>query len=82
MLFKRVADLEAKVAFLLRHFNLADQEQAERATLLPTQYPDVRDQLLNGNKIGAIAAYRQHTGTSLADAKAAVEVMEQQLRGQ
>ena len=36
-------------------------------------FADIRDMIAAGNKIGAIKAYRQRTGTGLAEAKAAVE---------
>jgi hypothetical protein len=40
----------------------------------------VQSALFNGNKIAAIKIYRQDTGSSLADAKDAVEKLEAELR--
>ena len=42
-------------------------------TMPAPEYPDVVRRLEQGKKIHAIKAYRQRTGASLAEAKAAVE---------
>ncbi|GIE45481.1 hypothetical protein [Actinoplanes lobatus] len=60
----RLAAVERKLDLLLAHLNVADPDSA---------YPDVLDHLRNGRKIQAIKAYREHTGATLADAKAAID---------
>lgn len=44
-------------------------------------FEQIKDCLLQGNKIEAIKIYRQCAASSLADAKAAVERLEDELRG-
>ncbi len=73
----RLARLEAKVDFLLRHLGF-DPEQ------IPTtqQINDEIARLIReGNKIGAIKAYREQTGLGLKEAKDAVDALERQMRG-
>lgn len=44
-------------------------------------FEQIKDCLFQGNKIEAIKIYRQFAATSLADAQAAVEQLEDELRG-
>ncbi len=71
---KRVTLLEGKVAFLYEHLGLTFVPEP-----LPTDDPNVVEQLKKGNVLGAIAAYRQATGVSLEEAKDAVQEMQGRL---
>ena len=70
-LSSRVVLLEREVEFLLSHDPSAYTDQAP-----PQAYPDVADLKRRGKLIDAIAAYRRHTNSSLAEAKAYVDRLE------
>ncbi|GGM65403.1 hypothetical protein ACFFX1_02765 [Dactylosporangium sucinum] len=70
----RVARLERQIAFLYRHFGL-DPRLAEQIDVPRDLPPEFADALRQHNLILAIKIYRQATGASLAEAKAAVERM-------
>jgi ribosomal protein L7/L12 len=42
-------------------------------------FPDVIDAIRDGSMIGAIKLYREHTGATLVEAKAAVEALQRTL---
>ena len=65
---ERLARLERKLDALLHHLQIEVPEPDRSAVL-----PDVLEHLRHGRKIHAVKAYRERTGASLADAKAAVE---------
>ena len=67
LLVKRVAELEAQLAFLYRHLGLTPPAQAGEAM------QEVMAMVMQGNRIAAIAKYRELTGVGLAEAKAAVD---------
>lgn len=71
----RVVELEAKLDFVLNHLQLkyVAPAGADPAMLA------VADWLRKGNKIEAIKAYRAATNSGLAEAKTAVEKLENQL---
>jgi ribosomal protein L7/L12 len=67
----RVALLERQVQFLLSH------EPATYVDMPPqAAYPDVAELKRKGKILEAIAAYRGHTNTGLAEAKAYVDNLE------
>ncbi len=72
-LMQKVAQLERKIDFILRHLDLEYQEPDEPA---PAYIGQIRSLLQRGNKIEAIKMYREATGVGLAEAKAAVEAIE------
>jgi ribosomal protein L7/L12 len=61
---ERAARLERKIDALLRHLQVEVPE--------PDQ-SDVLEHLRHGRRIHAVQAYRERTGTTLAEAKTAVE---------
>ncbi len=71
----RVAALEQKVSFLLKHLGL----EAQAAGSAP-QLDEVQALLVQGRLIEAIKVYRERTGLGLREAKDAVEQMQSQLR--
>jgi ribosomal protein L7/L12 len=62
----RLASVERKLQLVMDHLGIVEPE---------VDMPDVVRALEQGNKIEAIKAYRKATGATLADAKAAVDVM-------
>ena len=73
-LMLKVGELERKVDFLMQHL----QVQYSEAPLNTAQTEAVK-WLRQGNKLEAIKAYRQHTGLGLAEAKTAIDALEQKL---
>jgi len=70
----KVADLERKLNFVLDQLKLNYQEPAVNPVLTA-----VGDLLRGGNKLEAIKLYQKLTGTSLREAKDAVEALEKNL---
>ncbi|MBK9923909.1 MAG: hypothetical protein IPP66_01330 [Anaerolineales bacterium] len=70
----RVLELEGQVAFLYQHLGV---------TYIPKPGPEadprVIEQIKKGNLIEAIKIYRELSGSSLAEAKSAVEKVKAQL---
>jgi ribosomal protein L7/L12 len=60
----RLAAIERKLDLVMRHLGIEDPA---------AESPDVLGPLMQGRRIEAIKAYREQTGTTLADAKAAVD---------
>ncbi|SNY53792.1 ribosomal protein L7/L12 [Paractinoplanes atraurantiacus] len=60
----REAAIERKLDLVMRHLGIEDPA---------ADSPDVLGPLMQGQKIQAIKVYREQTGASLAEAKAAVE---------
>jgi hypothetical protein len=72
-LYERIAALEAQVAYLFQQTNLAPHGGA---AMQPTGMPqEIIDLVRSGNKIEAIKRHRQINGTSLADAKHAIDAI-------
>ena len=76
LLRSRVNELEDRLNFLYRRFNI---EYAD-PTSEPSLSPQIQDALRRGNKIEAIKIYRELTGVGLAEAKQAIDRAEQFLR--
>jgi ribosomal protein L7/L12 len=72
LLRSKVKELEEKLEFLYRRFNI-DYSDPNSDPILA---PQVQDALRRGNKIEAIKIYRELTGVGLAEAKDAVEKAE------
>ncbi len=72
ILRKRVAYLEEKIQFLYQHFQLAFPGDAQGQ---PPEIRQMMDYINKGNLIEAIKIHRAVYGTSLAEAKEAVEQM-------
>ncbi|WP_238016563.1 hypothetical protein KZZ52_10985 [Dactylosporangium sp. AC04546] len=70
----RIARLERQIAFLYRHLGI-DPRLAEQIDVPRDLPPEFTDALRKHNLVLAIKIYRQVTGVSLAEAKAAVERM-------
>ena len=69
---ERLSQLEQKVDFLLRHFNLeANVNSAPRSDLA-----DIEDLLRRGEKLEAVRRYRDRTGVSLTEATKVIEAIE------
>ena len=69
---ERLSQLEQKVDFLLRHFNLeANVNSAPRPDLA-----DIEDLLRRGEKLEAVRRYRDRTGVSLTEATKIIEAIE------
>ena len=71
----RVADLEDKMKFLYRRLNI-EYIEGDAAQAVNSK---VRALLLKGNKIEAIKVYREIYNIGLAEAKQAIDAMEQNL---
>lgn len=69
---ERLARMELRLDAIAGHLGVAVAEPAQPQL---ADLPDVRQFLLEGKKIQAIKAYREHTGVGLKDAKDAVERM-------
>ena len=67
----RITMLERKVNFLIKHFGLEAELEAE----VPIGFEDVVALIKRGDKIGAVKLYREKTGVGLAEAKKAVDEM-------
>ncbi len=67
----KVYHLEQQLQFLYRHLGIEYKA--------PDNLDEVGDALSRGNTIEAIKLYRELTGTSLAEAKAAVEDLARKL---
>jgi ribosomal protein L7/L12 len=63
--------LEQQMQSLSRHFGIQCSD--------PESLDDVGAPISQGNKIEAIKLYREKTGVGLAEAKAAVDVLERKL---
>ena len=69
---ERLSQLEEKVDFLLRHFNLeANVIATPRGDL-----GDIEDLLRRGEKLEAVRRYRERTGVSLTEATKAIDAIE------
>ena len=69
---ERLSQLEQKVDFLLRHFNLeANVNSTPRPDLA-----DIEDLLRRGEKLEAVRRYRDRTGVSLTEATKVIEAIE------
>ncbi|GAA2150901.1 MULTISPECIES: ribosomal protein L7/L12 [Glycomyces] len=66
-----LARIERKLDLVMQHLDIRDYAPTE-----PDPFGEVRDLIMRGKKIQAIKVYREITGTSLKDAKDAVERME------
>jgi ribosomal protein L7/L12 len=67
-LVEQVGELERRVSFLFGHFGVAYADTKPE--------PDeIERMVIAGNKMGAINLYKTRHGTSLADAKRAVEAI-------
>ncbi|MCC7360813.1 MAG: ribosomal protein L7/L12 [Anaerolineales bacterium] len=71
----RVSELERRLEFVMNHLQL----KYVAPTGVDPALQAVAAWLRKGNKIEAIKAYRQVTNTGLAEAKAAVDALENQL---
>ena len=69
--YARLAALETQVAFLFQQMNLAPPGAAGGRPGGPPQ--EIVDLVRAGNKIEAIKLHRQMYGSSLADAKTAID---------
>ena len=69
---ERLSQLEAKVDFLLRHFNL----EANVNATPPPDLDHLEDLLRRGEKLEAVRRYRDRTGLSLTEAAKAIEAIE------
>ena len=69
---ERLSELEQKVDFLLRHFNL----EANVNATPPPDLADIGELLRRGEKLEAVRRYRERTGVSLAEATKAIEAIE------
>ena len=69
----RVAELEDKMKFLYRRLNI-EYIEGDVARVVDSK---VREHLLKGNKIEAIKVYREIYNVGLAEAKQAVDAIEQ-----
>ena len=76
LLRSRVNELEDRLNFLYRRFNI---EYADPSSA-PSLSPEIQEALRRGNKIEAIRIYRELTGVGLGEAKQAIERAEQFLR--
>ena len=72
----RVHELEKKIDFLFKELRIEYTEPGGND--VPEYVRHIRELLHLGDKIEAIKVYRQNTGVGLADAKNAVEAMEQE----
>lgn len=71
VLYQRIAALEAQVAFLYQHLQIAAPPAAQIAqTGIPHEIADLAR---SGDVIGAIKLHRQMFGSSLAEAKDIVD---------
>ena len=75
-LMLKVGELERKLDFVMQHLKLQYHEAPQSAA-----QSEVLKWLRQGNKIAAIKAYREITGTGLKEAKDAVEALERQMSG-
>jgi ribosomal protein L7/L12 len=69
----RVNELEDRLKFLYRRFNIDDADPNAD----PALSPQIQEALRRGNKIGAVKLYRELTGVGLAEAKQAIDRAEQ-----
>ena len=76
LLRSRISELEDRLRFLYRRFNI---EYADPNSD-PVISPQIQDALRRGNKIEAIKIYRELTGVGLAEAKQAIDRAEQFLK--
>lgn len=76
LLKSKVSELEDKLQFLYRRFNIDYMDPNSD----PMLAPQVQDALRRGNKIEAIKIYRELTGVDLAEAKDAVDRAERSLK--
>ncbi|MFO0755430.1 MAG: hypothetical protein U0359_03000 [Byssovorax sp.] len=70
----QVGELQRKLDFVTRHLGITYQEPSA-----PPAIVDVTALLRQGNKLGAVKAYQEHTGVGLREAKEAVEAIEKKL---
>ena len=69
-LIEAIARLEKKTNFILKQMNLEYHDEHEDAPL-----PTVLELVKQGNLIAAVQEYRRIKGSSLSEAKAAVEAL-------
>lgn len=69
----RVNELEDRIKFLYRKFNIDYVNPGSD----PVLSPQIQDALRRGNKIEAIKIYRELTGAGLAEAKDVIDRAEQ-----
>lgn len=69
----RVNELEDRIKFLYRKFNIDYVNPGSD----PVLSPQIQDALRRGNKIEAIKIYRELTGAGLAEAKDVIDKAEQ-----
>jgi ribosomal protein L7/L12 len=69
----RISELEDRLQFLYRRLNIDYIDPNSD----PALSPQVQDALKRGNKIEAIKIYRELTGVGLAEAKQAIDRVEQ-----
>lgn len=72
----RISELEDKLQFLYRRLNIDYIDPNAD----PALAPQIQEALKRGNKIEAIKIYRELTGVGLAEAKQAIERVEQSIR--
>lgn len=70
-IYERLSLLEAQVRYLSERTNIALPDF--RAMAASDLTPEIRQLIANGDKIGAIKAYREATGADLASAKKAID---------
>ncbi|MFI7670034.1 hypothetical protein [Nocardia sp. NPDC049526] len=70
---RRIDNLERKLDMIIKHLGLPSPDPA-------TPYDEIDELIRQGKKIHAIKLYRNLTGRSLRDAKAAVEARERHLQ--
>jgi ribosomal protein L7/L12 len=75
LLQSRIRELEDKLQFLYHRLNI-DYANAS-ASSDPAFSPQIQEALRRGNKLEAIKIYRELTGVGLAEAKQAVERLNQ-----
>jgi ribosomal protein L7/L12 len=75
LLQSRVRELEDKLQFLYGRLNIDYADPNAN----PVLSPQIQDALRRGNKIEAIKIYRELTGVGLAEAKQAIDGLENRL---
>lgn len=71
--YARLAALETQVAYLFQQMNLAPPGSGPMSARPSGPPQDIVDLVRSGNKIEAIKRHRQLYGSSLADAKQAID---------
>jgi hypothetical protein len=78
-----VAPIELQITGEELTFQTEDdlKHRALRYRIAPASYPPAITQLMRANKIMAVKEYRELTGCGLADAKMAVELIDEDVSG-